>query len=113
MINEYSQEIKQQGMTFEQYLQFTGMKLDEVKAMMRPQALARVKTRYLLEEVIKAENIDSTEKEVDEEVKKIAESYEISEEEFLNYAGGKDMVKYDLNMRKALDIIKEDNKKAK
>ena len=110
MINEYSQEMKQQGMTFEQYLQFTGMKLDDVKAMMRPQALARVKTRYLLEEVVKEEKIDSTDKEVDEEVKKIAESYEISEEEFLNYTGGKDMVKYDLNMRKALDVIKDANK---
>ncbi len=110
MIDEYSRELKQQGMTFEQYLQFTGTKMDDVKAMMRPQAEARVKTRYLLEEVVKEEKIESTDKEVDAEVKKLAKEYEIKEEEFLQYAGGKDMIRYDLNMRKALDAIKEANK---
>ena len=110
MIDEYSRELKQQGMTFEQYLQFTGTKMDDVKAMMRPQAEARVKTRYLLEEVVKEEKIESTDKEVDAEVKKLAKDYEIKEEEFLQYAGGKDMIRYDLNMRKALDVIKEANK---
>ena len=110
MIDEYSREMQQQGMTFEQYLQYTGTKMEDVKAMMRPQAEARIKTRYLLEEVVKAEKISSTDKEVEEEIKKLAKNYEVKEEEFLEYAGGKEMIKYDLDMRKALDSIKEANK---
>lgn len=107
MVNEYAQEMQQQGIALEQYLQLTGTKMEDLKKMMRPQAEARVKTRYLLEEIVKAEKIEATEEEADAEIKKITEQYGMTEEDFLQYAGGKDMVKYDLCMRKAVEILKE------
>ena len=107
MLNQYSQELQMQGVTLEQYLSFTGTKREDVENMMKPQAIARIKTRYLLEEVVKAEKIKVTEKEIKDEIKKAAEQYEMKEDEFLNAIGGEDMIKYDLEMRKAIEIIKE------
>ncbi len=107
MINQYSQDLQRQGVTLEQYMTYTGAKMEDVETMMKPQAIARIKTRYLLEEVGKVEKITVTDKEIDEEIKKACEQYSMKEDEFLSAIGGKDMVKYDLSMRKALDIIKE------
>lgn len=107
MINQYSQELQMQGVTFEQYLSMTGSKIEDVKSMMKPQAIARIKTRYLLEEIVKVEKIEVSEKEIEEEIKNAASKYGMKEEEFVNAIGGSEMVKYDLTMRKALDIIKE------
>lgn len=107
MLNQYSQELQMQGVTLEQYLSFTGTKIEDVESMMKPQAIARIKTRYLLEEIVKAEKIKVTEKEIKDEIKKASEQYEMKEDEFLNAIGGEDMIKYDLEMRKAIEIIKE------
>ena len=107
MVNQYSQELAMQGVTFEQYCQFTGTKVEDVKAMMQPQAIARIKTRYLLEEVAKVEKIEIKEDAVKEEIKTVSEKYGMSEEEFLQAIGGEEMVKYDLMMKAALDVVKE------
>ncbi len=107
MIAQYSQELQRQGITLEQYLTYTGSKMEDIETMMKPQAIARIKTRYLLEEVVKAEKIEVTDKEIEEEIKKACEQYDMKEADFLNAIGGKEMVKYDLTMRKAIEIIKE------
>ncbi len=107
MLNQYSQELQMQGVTLEQYLSFTGTKMEDVESMMKPQAIARIKTRYLLEEIVKKENIKVTDKEIKDEIKKASEQYEMKEDEFLNAIGGEEMIKYDLEMRKAIEIIKE------
>lgn len=107
MINQYSQELQMQGVTFEQYCEFTGTKVEDVKTMMQPQAIARIKVRYLLEEIVKVEKIEVSDKDVDKEIKDAAEKYGMKEDEFLTAIGGKEMIKYDLEMKKALDIIKE------
>lgn len=107
MINQYSQELAMQGVTFEQYCQFTGTKIEDVKVMMKPQAIARIKTRYLLEEVAKVEKIEIKEDAVKEEIKTVSEKYGMSEDEFLAAIGGEEMVKYDLMMKAALEVVKE------
>ena len=107
MINQYSQELAMQGVTFEQYCQFTGTKIEDVKVMMQPQAIARIKTRYLLEEVAKVEKIEIKEDAVKEEIKTVSEKYGMSEDEFLAAIGGEEMVKYDLMMKAALEVVKE------
>ena len=107
MINQYSQELAMQGVTFEQYCQFTGTKVEDVKVMMKPQAIARIKTRYLLEEVAKVEKIEITDEAIKEEIKTVSEKYDMKEEEFLAAIGGEEMVKYDLMMKAALDVVKE------
>ena len=107
MIRQYSQELRQQGFTFEQYLQMTGTKLEDVKNMMSEQATARIKVRYLLEAVAKEEKIKVTKEEVKDYIKEQAKKYDIKEEEFTEYVGGEDAIEYDLKLNKALDIIKE------
>lgn len=107
MVKEYSRQLAMQGLSFEQYLAFTGGSIEEVKSMMQPQAIARIKTRYLLEEVIKKEKIEATEEEVKAEIDKLCEAYQIKEEELLSELGGKEMVEYQVKMDKALNVIKE------
>ena len=85
----------------------TGTTIDDLEKMMHPQAEARIKTRYLLEEVVEKEKIKVTEKEVKEEIKKNAEKYGMKEEEFVTAIGGEEGIEYDLKMKKALEIIKE------
>lgn len=106
MINQYAQEMQMQGVTLDQYLSLTNTKMDDLRTMMKPQAIARIKTRYLLEEVAKVEKVEVTEEECDKETKEAASKYNMKEEEFLSAIGGMESIRYDLMMRKALDIIK-------
>lgn len=107
MINQFAQQMKMQGISLEQYFQFTNTKEEDMRKQMEPEATKRVKYRYLIEEVAKAEKIEITDKDADEEATKYAEGYGISKEEFLSQFGGLDVVKYDLRMRKALEILSE------
>ena len=107
MINQYNQELSMQGITFDQYLKMTGAKMDDVKSMMKPQAIARIKTRYLLEGIIEKENIEVSKEEIKEEIDKCLEQYGMKKDEFLNAIGGEDMIAYDLKMKKAMEIVKE------
>ena len=106
MLNQYSEQLKMQGLTLEQYLEFTKSSMDDLEKMMKPEAEKRVKERYLLESVAIEENIDVTDKEVEEDLERIASMYNVSKEEFTNMVGGLDMVKYDAKMRKTLDFLK-------
>lgn len=106
MLEQFKQELAMQGVTLEQYLSLTGTKSEDLKTMMKPQALARMKTRYLLEEIVKAENIEVSDDDAKREATEQASKYNMSEEEFLNAIGGLEMIKYDLQMQKAVDIIK-------
>ena len=107
MIRQYSQELRSQGFTLEQYLQMTGQNIDNVKSMMSNQAEARIKTRYLLEAVSEKEKISVSKDEVKKYIKENADKYSISEKEFTDYVGGEDAIEYDLKLNKALDIVKE------
>lgn len=107
MIREYAQQLQMQGISFEQYLSMTGTKMEDVQSMMKPQAMARIKTRYLLEEIVAAEKIKVTESEIKDEVKSEAEKYGMKEDEFLSAIGGEEAIKYEIEMKKALDIVKE------
>jgi trigger factor len=107
MIRQYSQELRSQGFTFEQYLQMTGQNIENVKSMMANQAEARIKTRYLLEAVSEEEKVKVTKDEIKKYIKENADKYSISEKEFTDYVGGEDAIEYDLKLNKALDIVKE------
>ena len=74
---------------------------------MEPEATKRITYRYLIEEVAEAEKIEVTDAEAEEEANKYAEGYGISKEEFLSHFGGLDVVKYDIKMRKALELLSE------
>lgn len=107
MINQYRQELQMQGVSLEQYLSMTNTKLEDMKSMMKPQAIARIKTRYLLEAIIDEKKLVATKEEIEKEIKDSCDKYGIEKDEFLRYVGGEEGIKYELEMRKAIDILKE------
>ena len=109
MIRQYEDNLKMQGISLEQFYQFTNSNEDVLKDQMKEEAIKRIKSRFLLEEIKKAEKIEATEKEAKEEAKKMAKQYQMDEKEFINLFGGLEMIKYDLEMRKAIEFLKENN----
>ena len=107
MVHQYQDELRYQGASLDQYFKMTGTTMEDLEKMMEPQAVARLKTRYLLEEIVAKEDLKVTKKEVKDEIAKNASKYGMKEEEFVDAIGGEDAIEYDLKMRKALDIIKE------
>lgn len=107
MIDDYRNNLKMQGLSLEQYLQFTKSSIEDLKKQIEPEATSRVKIRYLLEEVSKKENVEVTDEEVKEEVNRISTAYNVPENEVIDMIGGEEIIKANLKMRKAVDIIKE------
>ena len=107
MIGQYADHLKMQGITIEQFYQFTNSDEAALKDQMRPEAIKRITYRLMLEEIAKKEKIEIDDKEAKEESKKLAEKYQMKEDEFLNAFGGLDFVKYDMKMRKAMEILKK------
>ena len=107
MIKDYSDHLKMQGITLEQFYQFTNSDEGALKDQMREEAHKRIVYRLMLEEIAKKEKIEISDDEAKKEAKVLAEKYGVSEEEFLMNFGGLDIVKYDLRMRRAMDILKK------
>ena len=108
MLEQYKQNLSMQGITLEQFYQFTNSNEEVLRDQMHEEAEKRVKFRLMLEEISKKENIEITDEEAKEESKKLAEKYQMEEEEFLKLFGGIEMIKYDQKMRKAMEVLKED-----
>ena len=87
MVNEFAQNMQYQGISFEQYCQITGMTLEKIQEETRPQAIKRIETRLVLEAIAKAENIEVTEERLDEEIKKMAESYNMEADKLKELMG--------------------------
>lgn len=107
MIDNYRYELQMQGLTLEQYFEFTKGNIEDLKKNITPQATNMLKSRYLLEAIIEKENIEVSDDEVDSEIKKMAEMYNVKEDEVLAELGNKDNLKYELKMRKAIDVLKK------
>lgn len=107
MIHQYEDQLKMQGLTLEQYFSFTKGSIDDLRKNMQPEAEKRIKYRYLLEGIAEAEKIKISDEKAKEETKRLAEMYGMKEEEFLTQFGGVEMVKYDLQMREAIEILKK------
>ncbi|MDD3187048.1 MAG: trigger factor [Bacilli bacterium] len=106
MINQYKQNLSMQGLTLEQFYQFTNSNEDALKEQMKSEAELRVKFRLMLEEIAKAEKVEITDEDADKEAIELAKKYQMEKDEFLKLFGGLDMVKYDLKMRKAIEVLK-------
>ncbi|MBQ4030600.1 MAG: trigger factor [Bacilli bacterium] len=105
MINQFAEQLRMQGLTMEQYFQFTGGSEEDMHKKMEPEAEKRVKYRYLIEEVAEKEKIEVTDEEAEKEADEMAQQYAVSKEEFLSHFGGLETVKYDLRMKKALKVL--------
>lgn len=109
MMHQYEEQLKMQGMNIDMYYEVTGQTHDDLHKTFTPEAEKRVKYRYLIEAIAKKENINFTDKEVEKEAKKMADNYGISVDELIKAYGSLDIVKYDMTMHRALEIIKENN----
>lgn len=109
MMHQYEEQLKMQGMSLDMYYEVTGQSHEDLHKTFEPEATKRVKYRYLIEAIAKKEDIKFTDKEVEKEAKKMADNYGISVDELIKAYGSLDIVKYDMTMHKALEIIKENN----
>ncbi len=107
MLKQYEQQLQYQGINLQQYYEFTKTTEEDLRTKMKDEALKRIKTRYLLEEVSLKEKIEITDEEANDEAEKLAIMYQTTKEEFIKMMGGLDVVKYDTQMRRALDIIRQ------
>lgn len=105
MMDDFSQRLQYQGMNIDTYIKMLGMTKDAFKDNFRPEAEKRVRYRLCIEAVVKAEDIKVEDKELEDYTKEMAERYNLKEEELVEQLGGKDFLKYDLEVRKALEII--------
>ena len=109
MLNEFAQQISYQGISIDQYFQFTGMTKEQFMETAEPEALRRIKSRLVLEAVAKAENIEVTEEEVTDELKKMAETYQMEADKLIEMVGDseKEAIKQDIAVQKAVDLVTE------
>ncbi len=114
MVDEFAQRIQSQGLSFEQYMQFTGMNMESFLEQVAPQAETRIKSRLVLEAVAAAEKIVPTEEDFDAEVAKMAESYKMEADKVKEALGetGKKQIMDDLAVSKAAEFV-TDNAKEK
>ena len=109
MINQYAEQLKMQGMDFNEFMKMTGTKEEDLHKQMEPEAEKRVKYRFMLEKVAEVENISFTKEEIDNKANEMATSYGVTKEELLKAFGSLEVVEYDMKMHKALEILKENN----
>ena len=107
MMNEFSQNMAQQGLSMQQYLQFTGMNMAQFREQARPDALSRIQSSLVLEALAKAEGLVASDEDVEEELKKMADSYkmELDKVKDLVDESQRENMKKDLAIQKAVDLI--------
>ena len=109
MMHQFESQLKMQGLTLDQYMEFTKMSHEDFHKNMEPEAIKRIKYRYLIEAVAEKEKIEVTDEEAEKDADEMAKNYGILKEELVNAFGGMDVLKYDSKMRKTLNFLKENN----
>ncbi len=109
MVNDYAQRLKMQGLSIDMYMQYTGQTMDQLKDQMKDQARTRIENSVVLEAIAEAENIEVSDEDIDAEIKKMAENYQMEEDKLKEMMSEreKDSMRTDLKLQKALDLITE------
>lgn len=107
MVDDFARRIMQQGMTMEQYFQFTGLSEEKMMEEFKPEAEKRIRTRLTLEAIVAAENIEVSEEHLDEELQKMADSYKMEVDKLKEYMGEneKKQMKEDIAIQEAVTLI--------
>ncbi len=115
MVDEFAQRITMQGLSMEQYFQFTGATYEQLVEQMKPQAEERIKSRLVLEAVAKAENIEATEEDYEQELKTMAEVYQMETDKVKELMGEREKknILQDIAVRKAAEFVAEHAKESK
>ena len=114
MVDDFARRIQSQGLSMEQYMQFTGATVDSLKEQMKPQAVKRIESRLVLEKVAEAENIQISDEKLDEELAKMAEMYKMELDKFKELVGEyeKEQMKKDLAVQEAVTLMADSAKEA-
>lgn len=109
MVNDFARRLQAQGLSMEQYMQFTGMDAAGMREQMKPQALKRIQSRLVLEKIAEVENIQPTEEQIDEEIQKMAEMYKMEADKVKEMIGEYEMeqMKKDLAIQQAVTLVAE------
>ena len=105
-VRDYDNRLRMQGLDLNTYFKYTGQTLDDLRTQMRPQAEKQVKMRLALETIAKIENLSATDTEIDEEYKRIADSYGMEADKVKELIAKED-INADLAVKKAFDLVKE------
>ena len=114
MLQEYAQQLSYQGITLEQYMQFTGMTVDVMKEQLQPQAMKRIQSRLVLEAVAATEGISASEEELNEELEKMAKAYQMDIEKIKEIIGDREKkaIGMDIAVQKAVELVVAEAKEA-
>ena len=114
MMDDFGRRMQSQGLSMEQYFQFTGQTAEKMMEDMKPQALKRIQTRLVLEKIVEVENIQPTEEEVNEEISKMAAMYKMEADKLKELVGEREMeqMKKDMAVQKAVTFVAEAAKEA-
>ncbi len=109
MFEDFASRMQAQGLSMEQYFQYTGMNAASFKEDAKPQALKRIQTRLVLEKVVEAENIEATDEEFDAEIEKMAKAYNLEADKMKEMLGEKEtsQMKKDIAVQKAVTLLAE------
>ncbi len=110
LMSKFEEQIKMQGISLDLYYQFTKSDEAALKEQLSKEANSNVLYRLMLEKIMEVEKVEISEADAKNEVKELADKYKVTEEEFLAQFGGIEMIQYDLEMRKTIEILKELNK---
>lgn len=114
MVDEYANRLRNQGLNLGDYLKYTGQTVDKLMEQMTPEAEKRIKIRLVLEKVAEAENIQIDDAAYEEQLKKMAEQYQIELDKFKTFVTAEqaDQIKGDMKIQKAIDLLTEEAKLA-
>ena len=110
LMKRFEQQMKMQGISLDLYYQFTGSDEKALRDQMEKEAYNNVLYRLMLEEITNIEKIEISDEEADKEAEELAKKYNMEKDAFLKEFGGIEMIQYDLEMRKVIDLLKEYNK---
>ena len=106
MVHQYEDTLRMQGLTLEQFYQFTNSNEEALKDQMKDEATKRLKIKVKKNSFTMFKKLEVSTEDAEKEAEALAEKYQMTKEEFLEAFGGLDMIKYDLSMRKAIDVLK-------
>ncbi len=112
MIEDFAQRISQQGLSFEQYMQFSGLTMEKLKDQVKPDALSRIKSSLVLEQIVTEENIEATEEDLNTEIDKMAEAYKMTADQIRTMMGEAEQksIKKDIAIQKAVTLVMDNVK---
>ena len=110
LMGRFAEQMKMQGISLDLYYQFTGSNEEQLRSQMEKEAFNNVLYRLMIEEIQQIEKIVVSDEDAEKEAEELSKKYQMDKEDFLNQFGGLEMVKYDLEVRKVIELLKELNK---